>query len=125
MRLEDAKTLLRGGRYEGCYYLSGYVVECGLKACIAKLTNRYDFPKKNLQNAYTHKLTELLKIARLEQEIAAEINRSREFSLNWEVVKDWKEQSRYELPTEHEAKDVFRAVSAGGDGVLRWIKQHW
>ena len=26
IRLEDAKTLLRNGRYEGCYYLSGYVV---------------------------------------------------------------------------------------------------
>ncbi|MCP5119377.1 MAG: HEPN domain-containing protein, partial [bacterium] len=37
-RLDDAKVLLDGGRYNGAYYLSGYVVECALKACIAKLT---------------------------------------------------------------------------------------
>ena len=65
-RLEDAKILLRNHRYEGSYYLSGYVVECGLKACIAKLTKRYDFPDKGLvQGAYRHDLTQLLKMAKL------------------------------------------------------------
>ena len=37
-RLADAELLLANGRFGGAYYLSGYVVECALKACIAQLT---------------------------------------------------------------------------------------
>ena len=70
-------------------------------------------------------LTDLLKIARLEREMGAEFKRDDEFRQNWLVVKDWREQSRYELPTEQEANNVFKAVSDGRHGVLRWIKQHW
>ena len=90
IRLEDAKTLIRNGRCEGCYYLSGYVVECGLKACIAKLTKRYDFPERSLlQGAYTHDLSLLLKMAKLEAARDIEFERDNEFRLNWLVVKDW------------------------------------
>ena len=38
IRLEEAATLLNAGKFDGAYYLSGYAVECGLKACIAKQT---------------------------------------------------------------------------------------
>ena len=30
-RLEDAKILYDAGRYDGAFYMSGYVVEMGLK----------------------------------------------------------------------------------------------
>src|SRR5437868_6200615 len=33
-RILDAGCLLAGGRPAGAYYLAGYAVECGLKACI-------------------------------------------------------------------------------------------
>lgn len=126
IRLEEAKILLRNERYEGCYYLSGYVVECGLKACIAKLTKRYDFPDKSLlQGAYTHDLTQLLKMAKLEVARDTELGRDREFRLNWYVVKEWREQSRYEVPRRQQAEDLFNAVADRKHGVLRWIKQHW
>ncbi len=36
IRLRDAEVLLDNGRYDGAYYLLGYVIECALKACIAK-----------------------------------------------------------------------------------------
>lgn len=36
LRVRDALRLLRGRRYDACYYLAGYAVECALKACIAK-----------------------------------------------------------------------------------------
>ena len=36
--------------YAGSYYLSGYAVECGLKAVIAKLQGRNEFPDKRLAN---------------------------------------------------------------------------
>jgi HEPN domain-containing protein len=126
IRLEEAKILLRNARFEGCYYLSGYVVECGLKACIAKLTKRYDFPDKGIvQGAYTHDLTRLLETARLEAARDKELERDREFRLNWLVVKEWREQSRYEVPGGQQAKDLFNAVADRKHGVLRWIRQHW
>jgi hypothetical protein len=42
-------------------------VECGLKAWIAKLTKRYDFPDISLKEAYTHDSIKLLRIAKLEE----------------------------------------------------------
>lgn len=37
-RLEEVEVLLNNHKYSGAYYLSGYVIECALKACIAKQT---------------------------------------------------------------------------------------
>ena len=126
IRLADAKILLRNDRYEGCYYMSGYVVECGFKACIAKLTKRYDFADKNLlQGAYTHDLAQLVRMSKLEAAKNTEFERDSKFRLNWYVVKEWGEQSRYEVPGRQEAEDLFNAVADRRHGVLRWIRQHW
>jgi len=38
-RVRDAEALLKAGQWSGAYYLAGFAVEFGLKACIAKLTN--------------------------------------------------------------------------------------
>ncbi len=125
IQLEDARVLLRTNRFEGCYYLSGYAVECGLKACIAKLTRRHDFPDITLKDAYTHDLTKLLKIARLEQARNKEFELDREFEINWLVVKEWKAESRYEIADEEQANELFNAVANLKHGVLRWLKQLW
>jgi HEPN domain-containing protein len=126
VRLADARILLRNGRYEACYYLSGYTVECGLKACIAKLTKRYDFPDKRLlQEAYTHRLDLLLEMAGLVPARTAEFTRDGEFRRNWYAVKAWGEQSRYELPSRERAEDLFKAVADPRHGVLRRIRRHW
>ena len=70
IRLKEAKVLLKNGRYEGAYYLCGYAVECGLKACIARKTKRHEFPDKNTVNAsYTHILSDLVKIAQLSKSL--------------------------------------------------------
>jgi hypothetical protein len=34
VRLGDAKVLLKAKRWPAAYYLAGYAVECGLKACV-------------------------------------------------------------------------------------------
>jgi len=66
IRLTEAKTLLDNSNYDGAYYMSGYIVECGLKACFAKKTKKYDFPDKKATNKiYTHDLEELVKLAGL------------------------------------------------------------
>lgn len=36
IRLQDAKVLLDNHCFDGAFYLSGYTIECALKACIAK-----------------------------------------------------------------------------------------
>jgi hypothetical protein len=35
-RVADAEALLHGGRWAAAYFLLGYAVECGLKACAAR-----------------------------------------------------------------------------------------
>ena len=58
VRLRRIKTLLDNGQWDGAYYLAGYAVECGLKACIAKLTKEFDFPPEKELHAkcYSHDL---------------------------------------------------------------------
>lgn len=56
-RLAEAKILLDAGRSDGAYYLAGYAVECALKACIARGTQRHEFPdKKTVDASHTHNL---------------------------------------------------------------------
>ena len=49
-RLRDARLLLAGGAFDGAYYLGGLAVENALKACIARATQRYEFPDRNRVN---------------------------------------------------------------------------
>lgn len=70
MRLKEVEVLLNNRQYSGAYYLSGYVVECALKACIARQTRKFDFPdKKTVLDSYTHDLQKLVKIAKLEHDL--------------------------------------------------------
>lgn len=56
-RRREAAALLRAKLFPGAYDLAGYSVDCALKACIAKQTNRHDFPNKKLAaEAWTHDL---------------------------------------------------------------------
>ena len=44
-------------------------------------------------------------------------------SPQWDIVKDWSEQSRYEIDKkEKEATDLYDAIEKG---VLPWIKARW
>jgi len=63
---EDAQILFNSGRYAGAYYISGYVIECGLKAVIARQTRENDFPPKDAAGNYTHDLTKFMNIAGLD-----------------------------------------------------------
>ena len=126
IRLREARVLLRNKQYEGAYYLGGYVVECGLKACIAKQTRRYDFPDKKTVNAsYTHSLTSLVGVAGLALVLDQEMKDDPEFANNWAVVKDWLPESRYKKHTRKDARSLYSAITNEKHGVLRWIKQHW
>lgn len=126
IRLKEARILLRNGNYDGTYYLCGYVIECGLKACIAKQTKKYDFPdKKTVKRSYSHDLTKLLKTAGLENPLKDERKRNPNLAINWTIVKDWRAESLYEKHTRKEAQDLYSAIVNRQNGVLKWIRQHW
>jgi HEPN domain-containing protein len=126
LRLKEAEALLVTGNYSGAYYFCGYVVECGLKACIAKQTKRYDFPDKKIVNdSWTHDLIKLVKTASLDLILNQEIRSDPAFSDNWDTVKDWSEESRYQQYSNAQANGIYTAITDNLHGVLRWIEQYW
>jgi hypothetical protein len=125
MRLKESKILLDSGNYSGAYYLCGYAIECGLKACIAKEYKKYIFPdKKFVASCYTHDLVALVNLAGLKNRLKEEQGRYPEFAKNWTNVKDWDSESRYRELDEIQAKNLYRSVS-GQHGVLKWVKKNW
>ncbi|MEP6819489.1 MAG: HEPN domain-containing protein [bacterium] len=132
LRLKEAEVLLSQGCFDGAYYLLGYVVECALKACIAKQTREHDFPPKPkaVSAVYQHKSKDLLKAVALEgkqaEERLAEARLANAvFDDNWKIVEVWSEDSRYEQGrSEKEVQDFLSAI-AGDEGVLPWLKRYW
>ena len=125
VRLREASALLKLGFFDGAYYLAGYAVECGLKACVAKGTQRYEFPdKKKVDASHTHKLGELIKIAGLEEALER-AGTDPDFRRNWDVVLSWSEQSRYRKQRPDSARALLEAIADRRHGVISWIKLQW
>jgi len=126
VRITEAKALLDVGLWDGAYYLAGYAVECALKSCIARLTNQYDFPdKERAAKAWTHKIDELIVLAKLKGLLDAELAGNPTLKKNWATVKDWTEASRYEWQPKDDAEALYTAITDSTNGVLPWIKRHW
>ena len=121
LRMKEARLLLDQKDWDGAYYLAGYAVEFALKIrIIAHLMKSDSFPDKKLaEQFYKHELTLLRKLAGLDDEM----NKDLAVSPQWDIVKDWTEQSRYALgKTDQEATDLYEAIEKG---VLPWIKARW
>ncbi len=132
LRLREARALLNAELPDGAYYLAGYAVECALKACIARRTQQHDFPDKKLvDKSHTHDVERLLDAAGLSDLLKNDLARNEEPELDWETVREWSEQSRYDLfkgdPTGGSvtAQMLIDAVESENGGVLRWIRQSW
>jgi hypothetical protein len=86
IRLREARALAKLGMNDGAYYLAGYCIECALKACIAKLTRRHEFPdKKRANDSYDHSFEKLVNVAGLNQTLREEVQRDPAFRENWDV----------------------------------------
>ena len=117
--------LLQVRRYSGAYYLAGYAVECALKAAIAKSVRRHEFPDLNaVKDSYTHNLERLLKLAGLDTALRSAMNQNGNLLINWAVVKDWSEKSRYQMNHRQEATDLIGAINDPQDGMLAWLNPH-
>jgi HEPN domain-containing protein len=126
MRLHEARALLDAGFPDGAYYLSGYAVECALKACIAKRTSEHDFPEKKLVNeSHTHNLTELMRLSQLAPTLKTAMQVNSRLESDWITVQDWSEASRYERWALSDALSLLDAIESQTGGLLPWIKLHW
>lgn len=126
LRIDEAGVLLHHGKSDGTYYLAGYAVECALKACIARLTNQYDFPDKQFaQRCYTHSIKELVVLAQLQAQRDADAAANTALSANWTIVEDWTESSRYDRKSPDETQKLYDAITDMVNGVLPWIKWRW
>ncbi len=127
-RIEDARILLDNGRWAAAYYLVGYAVEAGLKACILKFvedTGVIFRDKKFAGKCWTHDIKELVIQADLGPLHKRDIGTNPGFGGYWGVVAEWTEVSRYARKTEAEARDLYEAVTNDPDGVFPWIQQQW
>lgn len=112
VRLKEARALLAGGHWDGAYYLAGYAVECALKACIAKGTDRYAFPDKDkVFKSYTHNFGTLVGVAEIQRALGAKISQDPTFRRNWEITLEWSEESRYKRHTATDAQDLVKAIA--------------
>jgi len=88
---------------------------------------KHDFPNKQLANAaWTHNLQNLVQLAGVFPELDKDMKTSPELYLNWVVVKDWTEASRYDLTiTRAQARDLYSACTRRYAGILPWIRKRW
>jgi hypothetical protein len=127
--LVDAKALLDAHRWAAAYYVAGYAVECGFKACIlARVAAEAEVifeDRRFSEKCWTHTVPELVHLAGLEAILAADVAANPALLKNWLVVKDWTERSRYRTTSHQKAKRLYRAITDNPNGVMQWIRAHW
>jgi hypothetical protein len=110
-RLQDAKTLLAAGRFDGATYLCGYAVEVALKARICRVLNWPEFPSTGGEfQAYrsfqTHELDVLLRLSGQEPRI------KQKHVAFWNGVAVWKAESRYNIVGTAQQADATAMIQA-------------
>jgi hypothetical protein len=93
-RLEDARVLFRGRRYDGAVYVCGYAIELALQARICRVLRWQGFPStpaefKGLQSFKVHDLELLLHLTGCE----GKINTS--YTFDWSAVAQWDPEARH------------------------------
>lgn len=126
-RIQDAEALLAAGRFSAARYFAGLAVECAIKAKIASQTQEHEFPDKEwAAKVFTHNLESLMKFAGLESALESQMGVTAVFQENWNRIKEWKVEWRYELPVGHaEAATFVQSVADATDGMLPWLRAHW
>jgi HEPN domain-containing protein len=128
-RVRDAAALVKARRWSAAYYLAGYAVEGGLKACVVAYLKRnigvIFRDRRFSEKCWTHDFDELFKLAGLKAEWDADIDTNRDLRKNWLIVENWKETARYQRKSRSDAEGLLQAITDPANGVLPWIKNHW
>jgi HEPN domain-containing protein len=124
--LAAANLLLDHGFPSRAWYLAGYSVELGLKACIADQFQAATFPDKRLVGKiFTHDFAELVAAAGLAADLSAWRKGSSIFEFNWIMACAWKPDSRYEEHSREEAAALLEALGDPTNWVMTWIRSVW
>lgn len=124
-KVEDARLLFENKRFSNAYYLYGYGLELGLKACVARQILAETIPDKTILNrVLTHKIADLIGLAGLASALK-ERREEPDFDSRWAVVSEWSEESRYEMIDVVLAAAMRDAMEHPTHGVMEWLKFHW
>lgn len=96
--LDDARALLKAGRFDGAAYLSGYVIECSLKALVVFEDSKGRPPwEAGRAKGYLHRLrdlgTEALRLAEALGSVSARYQPK--MRRDHTVHSSWRESLRY------------------------------
>ncbi|RUO98028.1 hypothetical protein [Hyphomicrobium sp.] len=125
-KLDDALLLLAHRRWSNAYYLGGFAVEIGLKACVAKQMSAEVIPdKKFINDMHTHVLPSLIGLAGLSEEKRTKEASDADFAQNWGIAAQWSPEKRYEVVDPTSAQLLLAAVNDSASGVFPWIQTYW
>lgn len=125
-KLDDAIILLNNKRYSNAYYLAGYAVEIGLKACVAAQISAETIPDPDLlKNIFNHDFSKLIGLAGLMNRLREQEDADPTFHAYWGIVSNWSPDTRYEDKDPMSAQLMVQAVGDHSSGVLQWIKRYW
>jgi HEPN domain-containing protein len=126
LKLSDSKLLLDNSSYSNAYYLAGYAIELGLKACVARQIRQDEIPDKELiTRVYTHNFENLAGLAGLKADLKVRQDDDHKFQAYWGIVAEWSPDARYAIQDSLSAQLLWQAISDPDHGVLKWIKIHW
>ncbi len=125
-KLEDGNLLFQAGRFSNAYYISGYALELGLKACVAKHIVSGAIPDKQMIiDTYTHSLDKLVGVAGLRIDLNELRKTEPEFGDYWAIVSQWSPDSRYQSIDRSVSQYFINAIIHPQLGVFKWIKSYW
>lgn len=125
-RFADACLLLENGRYSSAFYLAGYAVELGLKACVSQQFRQDEIPDKQLLGkVLTHDFSKLVALAGLNSALQRTQRDDATFQAYWGIVNEWDSDSRYDMVEALSAQRLLQAIGDPKYGVMQWIRRHW
>ena len=126
LRLEEAEALFAAGYYDGCAYLSGYILEFALKAAVCATLKVEEYPEARLKGSFrTHNFDDLRLLGGMEKAFTP-ANPVR--LANWSVASKWRPERRYEAGGTYDrvaAEEILDALRSYPDGALACISSHW
>src|SRR5215216_6479179 len=110
-KLDNARLLLQHKRFSDAYYLAGYAIEIGLKACIAAQISAETIPDKAfLTKILNHQFPVLIGLAGLATPLKEQQDRDPVFAANWALASEWSPDVRYETKDGMMAQLMITAV---------------
>lgn len=124
-KVEDARLLYDHQRYSNAYYLYGYAIELGLKACIARNVTAETIPDKVVLTGFLdHHVGRLVGLAGLADAMKL-ARQTEEFDKRWSEISGWSIDARYGAIDAATAAAMADAVEHPNHGAMTWLQRYW